>query len=166
LGVPALALFPVVPPSLKDEAGAESWNPDNLCNRAVRVIKRAVPQIGVICDVALDPYTSHGPDGVMASGRIINDETIEVLCRQALAQAAAGVDIIAPSDMMDGRIGRLRDALDASGHEDVRILSYAAKYASAFYGPFRDAVGSRSALKGDKRTYQMDPANGDEALRE
>jgi porphobilinogen synthase len=167
LGVPAVALFPVVPQSLKDDDAQESWNPDNLCNRAVRAIKEAVPQIGVICDVALDPYTSHGHDGLLADGRILNDETIEVLCRQALAQAGAGVDVVAPSDMMDGRVGRLRDALDAAGHDGVRIMSYAAKYASAFYGPFRDAVGSKSALgKGDKRTYQMDPANGDEALRE
>jgi porphobilinogen synthase len=167
LGVPAVALFPVVPLALKNEGGTESWNPDNLCNRAVRAIKQAVPDIGVVCDVALDPYTSHGHDGVMQGQRILNDETIEVLCRQALAQAAAGVDVVAPSDMMDGRVGRLRDALDAAGHEGVRILSYAAKYASAFYGPFRDAVGSKAALgKGDKRTYQMDPANGDEALRE
>jgi porphobilinogen synthase len=167
LGVPAVALFPVVPPRLKDEGGTESWNPENLCNRAVRAIKKAVPEIGVVCDVALDPYTSHGHDGLMRDSRILNDETIEVLCRQALAQAAAGVDVVAPSDMMDGRIGRLRDALDAAGYEDVRIMSYAAKYASAFYGPFRDAVGSKSALgQGDKRTYQMDPANGDEALRE
>ncbi len=167
IGVPAVALFPVIPLALKDERGDESWNPENLCNRAVRVIKEAVPEIGVVCDVALDPYTSHGHDGVMAEGRILNDPTIEVLCRQAIAQAEAGVDVVAPSDMLDGRIGRLRDALDGAGHEGVRILSYAAKYASAFYGPFRDAVGSKSALgQGDKRTYQMDPANGDEALRE
>jgi porphobilinogen synthase len=167
LGVPAVALFPVVPQNLKDDGGVESWNPDNLCNRAVRAIKEAVPGIGVICDVALDPYTSHGHDGLLEDGRILNDETLEVLCRQALAQAEAGVDVVAPSDMMDGRVGRLRDALDAAGHDGVRIMSYAAKYASAFYGPFRDAVGSKSALgKGDKRTYQMDPANGDEALRE
>ncbi len=167
LGVPAVALFPVVPRVLKDDGGSESWNPDNLCNRAVRAIKQAVPGVGVVCDVALDPYTSHGHDGLMVDGRILNDETVEVLCRQALAQAEAGVDVVAPSDMMDGRIGTLRDALDRAGHQDVRILSYAAKYASAFYGPFRDAVGSKSALgQGDKRTYQMDPANGDEALRE
>lgn len=167
LGVPAVALFPVVPPELKNEDGSEAWNPENLCNRAVRAIRQAVPGIGVICDVALDPYTSHGHDGLMRGDRILNDETVEVLCRQALAQADAGVDVVAPSDMMDGRIGRLRDALDAAGYENVRILSYAAKYASAFYGPFRDAVGSKSALgRGDKRTYQMDPANGDEALRE
>jgi porphobilinogen synthase len=167
LGVPAIALFPVVPPNLKSEQGEESWNPENLCNRALRAVKRAVPAIGLICDVALDPYTSHGHDGLLAEGQILNDETIDILCQQALAQAAAGVDIVAPSDMMDGRIGRIRDALDGAGYTDVRILAYAAKYASAFYGPFREAVGSKAALgKGDKRTYQMDPANGDEALRE
>ncbi len=167
LGIPAIALFPVVPLKLKSEQGEESWNPDNLCNRAIRAVKSAVPDIGIICDVALDPYTSHGHDGLLVDGQILNDETIDILCQQALAQAAAGVDVIAPSDMMDGRIGRLRDALDAAGRADVRILAYAAKYASAFYGPFREAVGSKSALgKGDKRTYQMDPANGDEALRE
>src|SRR5262249_2236814 len=133
----------------------------------VRAVKRAVPGIGVICDVALDPYTSHGHDGVLRDGRILNDETVEILCTQALVQAAAGVDVVAPSDMMDGRVGRLRDTLDAEGHQGVRILAYSAKYASAFYGPFRDAVGSKGALgTGDKRTYQMDPATGDEALRE
>src|SRR5882724_12950320 len=167
LGIPALALFPVVPAALKSPGGDEACRADNLCNRAIRAIKQAVPGIGIICDVALDPYTSHGHDGLLSDGRILNDETIEVLCRQALAEAEAGVDVIAPSDMMDGRIGRIRDALDAAGYEDVRILAYAAKYASAFYGPFRDAVGSRGSLgQGDKRTYQMDPANGDEALRE
>jgi porphobilinogen synthase len=167
LGIPALALFPVVPAALKSPDGEEACRADNLCNRAIRAIKQAVPGIGVICDVALDPYTSHGHDGLLSDGRILNDETIEVLCRQALAEAAAGVDIIAPSDMMDGRVGRIRDALDAAGYENVRILAYAAKYASAFYGPFRDAVGSRGSLgQGDKRTYQMDPANGAEALRE
>ncbi len=167
LGIPAIALFPVVPPKQKSEAAEEAWNPDNLCNRAIRAVKSAVPGIGIICDVALDPYTSHGHDGLLVEGRILNDATIDILCQQALAQAAAGVDVIAPSDMMDGRIGRLRDALDAAGYDDVRIMAYAAKYASAFYGPFREAVGSKSALgKGDKRTYQMDPANGDEALRE
>jgi porphobilinogen synthase len=130
-------------------------------------LKEAIPDIGVICDVALDPYTSHGHDGLLRDGRILNDETIEVLCQQALGEAAAGVDIVAPSDMMDGRVGRLRDALDTAGHQHVRILAYSAKYASAFYGPFRDAVRSKSALgRGDKRTYQMDPANSDEALRE
>jgi porphobilinogen synthase len=167
LGVPAVALFPVVPTERKGETADEAWDPDNLCNRAIRAVKKAVPGIGIVCDVALDPYTSHGHDGLLRDGRILNDETNEVLCKQALAQAAAGVDIVAPSDMMDGRVGRLRDALDAAGYDQVRILSYAAKYASAFYGPFRDAVGSKSALgRGDKRTYQMDPANSDEALRE
>ncbi len=167
LGIPALALFPVVPKEKKSEGAEEAFRGDNLCNRAVKALKQAVPEIGVICDVALDPYTSHGHDGVMEGSQILNDETLDVLCRQALAQAAAGVDIVAPSDMMDGRVGRLRDALDAEGHQGVKIMSYAAKYASAFYGPFREAVGSKSALgKGDKRTYQMDPANGDEALRE
>jgi porphobilinogen synthase len=167
LGVPAVALFPVVPPERKDPAGNEALRPDNLCNRAIRALKQAIPGIGVICDVALDPYTSHGHDGLLEDGRILNDETIEVMCRQALAQAEAGIDVVAPSDMMDGRVGRLRDALDAAGYQHVRILSYAAKYASAFYGPFRMALGSQGALgKGDKRTYQMDPANGTEALRE
>ena len=167
LGIPAVALFPVVPVARKSEAAEESCNPDNLCNRAVRAVRQAVPGIGIICDVALDPYTSHGHDGVLRDGRILNDETVAILCKQALAQAAAGVDVVAPSDMMDGRVGRVREVLDAAGHENVRILAYSAKYASAFYGPFRDALGSKSALgKGDKRTYQMDPANGDEALRE
>ncbi|MGH6933883.1 MAG: porphobilinogen synthase [Dongiaceae bacterium] len=167
IGIPAVAVFPVIPGPRKTETAAEACDPDNLCNRAVRAIKKAVPNVGVICDVALDPYTSHGHDGVMRDGRILNDETIEILCRQALAQAEAGVDMVAPSDMMDGRVGRIRDALDGAGHQQVRILAYAAKYASAFYGPFRDAIGSKSAIgKGDKRTYQMDPANGDEALRE
>jgi porphobilinogen synthase len=166
LGVPAIAIFPVVPPALKGEDGGEACRPDNLCNRAIRAVKQALPGLGVICDVALDPYTTHGHDGLLSGERILNDETIEVLCRQALGEAEAGVDVIAPSDMMDGRVARLRDALDAAGHGDVKILSYAAKYASAFYGPFRDAIGSKKALKGDKRTYQMDPANGDEALRE
>ncbi len=167
LGIPAIALFPVVPIEKKSADGEEACDPDNLANRTIRALKREVPEIGVICDVALDPYTTHGHDGLLRDGKIVNDETIEVLVRQALAQAAAGVDIVAPSDMMDGRIGRIRQALDAAGHEDVALLSYAAKYASCFYGPFRDALGSRSALgQGDKRTYQMDPANGDEALRE
>jgi porphobilinogen synthase len=167
LGIPAIALFPVVPPTLKSEGAEEAWKPDNLCNRAIRAIKKAVPDIGIICDVALDPYTSHGHDGLLVDGKILNDETLDILCQQALAQAAAGVDVVAPSDMMDGRVGRLRDALDGAGYADIRIMAYAAKYASAFYGPFREAVGSKSALgKGDKRTYQMDPANGEEALRE
>jgi porphobilinogen synthase len=166
LGIPALALFPYVPQERKDERAEEAVRSDNICNRAIRALKKAVPEIGVICDVALDPFTSHGHDGVMKGDRIINDESVEVLCRQALAQAEAGVDVVAPSDMMDGRVGRIRDALDAEGYQSTLIMSYAAKYASAFYGPFRDAIGSKGALKGDKRTYQMDFANGDEALRE
>jgi porphobilinogen synthase len=165
-GIPALALFPVTPAQLKDAQGSEAWNPDNLMCRAIAEIKAKVPGIGLIADVALDPYTSHGHDGLMDGERILNDETVEVLCRQALMQAQAGVDIIAPSDMMDGRIGAIRDTLDANGLADVKIMSYAAKYASAFYGPFRDAVGSGGLLKGDKKTYQMNPANSDEALRE
>jgi porphobilinogen synthase len=167
LGIPAIAIFPVVPPEKKSPQGEESWRPDNLANRAIAAVKKAVPQIGIVCDVALDPYTSHGHDGLLKDGRILNDETLDVLERQALAEAEAGVDVIAPSDMMDGRVARIREALDARGFLDVKILSYAAKYASAFYGPFRDAVGSQNALgRGDKRTYQMDPANGTEALRE
>ena len=166
LGIPALALFPYVPKEQKDERAEEAVRSDNLCNRAIRALKKAVPEIGVICDVALDPFTSHGHDGVMKGDRIVNDETVDILCRQALAQAEAGVDVVAPSDMMDGRIGQIRDALDAEGHRSTLIMSYAAKYASAFYGPFRDAIGSKGALKGDKRTYQMDFGNGDEAIRE
>src|SRR5499433_3262703 len=166
LGIPAVALFPVVPRERKSEAAEEACNPENLCNRAVRAVKRAVPDIGVICDVALDPYTSHGHDGLLQDGVILNDETVAVLVDQALVEAEAGCDIIAPSDMMDGRIGAIRAALDAAGRTDVQIMSYAAKYASAFYGPFRDAVGSAKTLSGDKRTYQMDPGNSDEALRE
>ncbi len=167
LGIPVVALFPVTDPSLKDADGSEALNPENLVCRAVRAIKQAVPNIGVMCDVALDPYTSHGQDGLLRDGYVVNDESVDVLCRQAVVQAQAGCDIIAPSDMMDGRIGGIRQALDLSDHADVQIMAYAAKYASAFYGPFRDAVGSSSNLgTGDKRTYQMDPANGDEALRE
>jgi porphobilinogen synthase len=167
LNIPAIALFPVVPAGKKTADGKEAFNPDNLICRTVRLLKDAVPEIGIICDVALDPYTSHGHDGLMSKdGTILNDETVEVLIRQALCQADAGVDIIAPSDMMDGRVGAIRDALDAQGHTDTAILAYAAKYASAFYGPFRDAVGSGAFLKGDKKTYQMDPANSDEAMRE
>lgn len=166
LGIPCIALFPQTPPALKDEDGSEAVNPDNLVCRALGALKRAHPEVGVLCDVALDPYTSHGHDGLLRDGYVMNDETVEVLCRQALVQAKAGCDIIAPSDMMDGRVGAIRAALDANGFEHVRIMSYAAKYASAFYGPFRDAIGSIKALKGDKRTYQMDPANSDEALRE
>ena len=166
LGIPAVALFPNTDTSLKTEDGREALNPDNLVCRAVRAIKHAVPEIGVVCDVALDPYTTHGHDGVLADGVVANDETVEILVRQALQQARAGCDIIAPSDMMDGRVGAIRTALEKEGFRDVLIMAYAAKYASAFYGPFRDAVGSSAALKGDKRGYQMDPANGDEALRE
>jgi porphobilinogen synthase len=166
LGVPCIALFPVVPAEKKSEDAAEAFNPENLMNRAIRAVKAAVPHVGILGDVALDPYTSHGHDGIVRDGYVVNDETVEVLVRQALSQAEAGVDIVAPSDMMDGRIGAIRDRLDADGHGLVRICSYAAKYASAFYGPFRDAVNSGGFLKGDKRTYQMDPANTDEALRE
>jgi porphobilinogen synthase len=167
LGIPAIAPFPYVDPALRDDTGRESVKRDNLMGRTVRAIKTAVPEIGLITDAALDPYTSHGHDGLLtADGRILNDATVEVLCQQALALAAAGSDCIAPSDMMDGRVGAIRSALDGAGFEDVQILSYAAKYASGFYGPFRDAIGSSKTLKGDKRTYQMDPANTDEALRE
>ncbi|WP_291297046.1 porphobilinogen synthase [Elioraea sp.] len=166
LGIPALALFPVTPKEAKDEDGTESANPENLMCRATRAIKKAVPDIGLVGDVALDPYTSHGHDGVIRQGYVANDESVAILCRQAVVQAEAGIDVIAPSDMMDGRIGAIRAALDGEGFIHTRIMSYAAKYASAFYGPFRDAVGSGSALKGDKKTYQMDPANTDEALRE
>jgi porphobilinogen synthase len=167
LGIPAIAVFPVTPLDRKTEDGDESWNPDNLVCRAVRAIKKAVPEIGTVCDVALDPYTTHGQDGLVRDNYVVNDETIDVLIKQTLVQAEAGCDIIAPSEMMDGRIGALRDALDRGGYEAVRIMSYAAKYASGFYGPFRDALGSAKSLgKGDKRTYQMDPANSDEALRE
>ncbi len=167
LGIPAIALFPQTPSRLKTDDGAEAWNPENLVCRAVRAVKRAVPEIGVMCDVALDPYTSHGHDGLLRSGYVVNDETVAALIKQTLIQAEAGCDVIAPSDMMDGRIGAIRESLDDAGFEHVRIMSYAAKYASAFYGPFRDAIGSGRKLGGDgKRTYQMDPANGDEALRE
>jgi porphobilinogen synthase len=166
LRIPALALFPYTDPALRDERGSEALNGRNLGCRAVRAIKKAVPEVGIVTDVALDPYTSHGHDGVMGDDRILNDETVEILARQALLQAEAGADVIAPSDMMDGRVGAIREALDRSGYADVQIMSYAAKYASAFYGPFRDAVGTNKTLVGDKRTYQMDPANGNEALRE
>jgi porphobilinogen synthase len=167
-GIPVVALFPATPAALKTADGAEATNPDNLVCRAVRAIKAAHgASIGVMCDVALDPYTDHGHDGLIQGGYVVNDETLEVLCRQALVQAEAGCDVIAPSDMMDGRIGAIRDTLDGHGLAAVRILAYAAKYASALYGPFRDAVGSTANLSGgDKRTYQMDPANTDEALRE
>jgi porphobilinogen synthase len=168
LGVPAVALFPVTPPGKKSEGAEEAWNPDGLAQRATHEIKDAVPELGVITDVALDPFTSHGQDGLIdKSGYVLNDETVEVLVRQALSHAAAGADIVAPSDMMDGRVGAIRAALEAEGRRNVRILAYAAKYASSFYGPFRDAVGSAANLGGgNKYSYQMDPANGDEALRE
>jgi len=166
LRIPCIALFPYTDPTLRCEVGAEALNPDNLVCRAIRAIKKEVPDVGVLCDVALDPYTSHGHDGLMRGGEILNDETVEVLVKQALVEAQAGCDIIAPSDMMDGRVGAIRRALDAADRTDVLIMAYAAKYASAFYGPFRDAVGSAATLVGDKRTYQMDPANTDEALRE
>lgn len=166
LGIPAIALFPNTDMKKRNEQATEASNPDNLVCRTVRAIKAAVPQIGVICDVALDPYTSHGHDGILIDGEIANDETIEVLIRQTLTQVEAGCDIVAPSDMMDGRIGAIRQALEDNGHKNTLIMAYSAKYASAFYGPFRDAVGSSGTLKGDKRTYQMDPANTNEALRE
>jgi porphobilinogen synthase len=166
LRIPCIALFPYTDPSLRDHNGTEALNPENLVCRAIRAIKKEVPEVGLLCDVALDPYTSHGHDGLLRGGEIINDETVEVLVKQALVEAEAGCDIIAPSDMMDGRVGAIRCALDAAGRVDVLIMAYAAKYASAFYGPFRDAVGSTATLVGDKRTYQMDPANADEALRE
>ncbi len=165
LGIPAICLFPYTDPALKTEDCAEAWNPDNLSNRATRAIKEAVPDIAVMTDVALDPYNINGHDGFVEDGVIVNDRTVEALVKQALSQAEAGVDIIGPSDMMDGRIGALRSALEGAGHQDVLLLSYAAKYASGFYGPFRDAVGASGALKGDKSTYQMNPANTDEALR-
>ncbi len=165
LGIPAICLFPYTDPALKTADCAEAWNPDNLSNRATRAIKAAVPEIAVMTDVALDPYNINGHDGFVRDGEILNDETVEALVKQAMSQAEAGADIIGPSDMMDGRIGAIREALEAGGHSNVMILSYAAKYASAFYGPFRDAVGASGALKGDKSTYQMDPGNSDEALR-
>jgi porphobilinogen synthase len=167
LGIPAVAIFPAVDDTLRTPDGDEACNPDNLVCRAVRAVKDAVPEIGVMCDVALDPFTTHGQDGLVRNDYVVNDQTIEVLCDQALVQAAAGCDVIAPSDMMDGRIGVIRDALDGGGFDHVRIMAYSAKYASGFYGPFRDAIGSASSIgSGDKKTYQMDPANGDEALRE
>ncbi|KAB2883819.1 MAG: porphobilinogen synthase, partial [Albidovulum sp.] len=165
LGIPAICLFPYTDPALKTETCEEAWNPENLSNRAVRAIKAAVPEVAVMTDVALDPYNALGHDGIVRDGVILNDETVEALVRMALAQAEAGADILGPSDMMDGRIGAMRAGLEAAGHRDVAILSYAAKYASAFYGPFRDAVGASGALKGDKKTYQMNPGNSDEALR-
>ena len=166
LSIPTLALFPYTDMSLRNDMASEATNPDNLICRTVRAIKSAVPDIGLLCDVALDPYTSHGHDGLLAGDEIANDETVEVLIQQALVQAEAGCDILAPSDMMDGRIGAIREALEDRGFKNTLLMAYAAKYASGFYGPFRDAVGSSSTLKGDKRSYQMDPANSDEALRE
>jgi porphobilinogen synthase len=166
LGIPAIALFPNTDPKLRTDDAREAFNPDNLVCRATRAIKEAGLNLGVILDVALDPYTSHGHDGLVRDGVILNDETVDALIKQSLNQVAAGCDVLAPSDMMDGRIGAIRRALERAGHTDTQILAYAAKYASAFYGPFRDAVGSSSTLKGDKRTYQMDAANTDEAIRE
>jgi porphobilinogen synthase len=167
LGIPAVAIFPEVDPKLKTLDCAEAYNPDGLVCRAIRAVKKAVPDIGIICDVALDPFNPLGQDGVVRDGYVVNEESVEIMTRQALAQSEAGADIQAPSDMMDGRIGTFRQALDDAGYEHVQIMSYAAKYASAFYGPFRDAIGSKGALgKGDKKTYQMDFANSDEALRE
>jgi porphobilinogen synthase len=165
-GIPAVALFPATPAEKKDAEGTEATNPENLICEAARLLKREFPELGLVGDVALDPYTDHGHDGVIRNGYVANDESLRVLTRQAVNQAEAGIDVIAPSDMMDGRVGAIRGALDEAGLIHTRIMSYAAKYASAFYGPFRDAVGSGGALKGDKKTYQMDPANSDEALRE
>ncbi|MDA5094802.1 porphobilinogen synthase [Aliiroseovarius sp. KMU-50] len=165
LGIPAMCLFPYTDPALKTEECEEAWNPDNLSNRAIRAIKEAVPDIAVMTDIALDPYNANGHDGIVKGGEILNDETVEALVKMALAQADAGADILGPSDMMDGRIGAIRAAIEADGHRNLTIMSYTAKYASAYYGPFRDAVGASGALKGDKKTYQMDPANSDEAMR-
>ena len=165
VGIPAICLFPYIEPALKTQGCEEAWNIDNLSNRATKAIKDAVPEIAVMTDVALDPYNVNGHDGIVRDGIIVNDESVEALTKMALAQAKAGADILGPSDMMDGRIRSMRTALEDAGHKDTTILSYAAKYASAFYGPFRDAVGASGALKGDKKTYQMDPANSDEALR-
>ncbi len=165
LGIPSICLFPYTDPSLKTEDCAEAWNPENLSNRATRAIKEAVPGIAIMTDVALDPYNINGHDGFVEDGVIVNDRTVEALVKQAMSQAEAGADIIGPSDMMDGRIGALRDGLESGGHHDVLLLSYAAKFASAFYGPFRDAVGASGALKGDKKTYQMEAGNSDEAMR-
>jgi porphobilinogen synthase len=165
LGIPAICLFPYIEPALKTEGCEIAWDPDNLVNRAIRAIKDAVPDVAVMTDVALDPYNINGHDGLVRDGIILNDETVEALVKMTVAQADAGADILGPSDMMDGRIGAMRAGLEAAGHKDVAILSYAAKYASAFYGPFRDAVGASGALKGDKKTYQMNPGNSNEALR-
>ncbi|WP_084399951.1 porphobilinogen synthase [Henriciella aquimarina] len=167
LGIPAIAIFPHINPARKDETGREALNPNGLVPDAIRAMKDAAPEVGIICDVALDPYTSHGHDGVIdETGYVLNDETTELLVAQAVEQARAGADIVAPSDMMDGRVGAIREALESEGHRNTMILSYAAKYASGFYGPYRDAIGSATALKGDKKTYQQNPANSDEALRE
>jgi len=166
LGIPAIAVFPHIDGAKKDARGAEAHNPDGLIAQAVKAMKDAAPEVGIMCDVALDPFTDHGHDGLIEDGRILNDPTIERLVEQGLMQAAAGADILAPSDMMDGRVGAIRAALEGAGHQDVMIMAYAAKYASAFYGPYRDAIGSAKALSGDKKTYQMDPGNTDEALRE
>ncbi|QUS35469.1 porphobilinogen synthase [Falsirhodobacter algicola] len=165
MGIPAICLFPYTNPALRSETCEEAWNPDNLINRAIRAIKAEVPEIAVMTDVALDPYSSHGQDGLMKDGVVLNDESVEALVRMTLAQADAGADIIGPSDMMDGRIGMMRSALEKADHKTVAIMSYSAKYASSYYGPFRDAVGADATLKGDKKTYQMNPANSDEALR-
>jgi len=167
LGIPAIAVFPSIDPALKDNEGTLAGDGDNLVCRAVRAVKKACPELGVICDVALDPFTDHGHDGILRDGEIVNDETVAVLCRQAVCQADAGCDIIAPSDMMDGRVAAIRAALDDAGHQNVQIMSYAAKYASGFYGPFRDAVGAGKLAGGDgKASYQMNPANSDEAMHE
>ncbi len=166
LGIPALALFPYTDATARTSGGEEAFNPDNLMCRTARAIKEQVPEIGLMADVALDPYTDHGHDGLLADGVVLNDETVEILVKQAVVEAAAGFDIVAPSDMMDGRVGAIRQGLDKAGYQNVQIMAYAAKYASAFYGPYREAIGSAGVLQGDKRTYQMDPANTDEALRE
>ena len=166
LGIPAIALFPHIDPARKDDEGSEALNPDGLIPQAIKTIKDAAPNVGVICDVALDPFTTHGHDGLLDGDYVANDATVEMLVGQALLQAEAGCDVVAPSDMMDGRIGVIREALESHGHHNTMILSYAAKYASGFYGPYREAIGSAAALKGDKKTYQMDPANAAEALRE
>ena len=165
LGIPAICIFPYTDPAKKTESCEEAWNPDNLANRAIRAVKAAVPEVAVMTDIALDPYNANGHDGLVRDGVILNDETVECLVRMALVQAECGADILGPSDMMDGRIGAMRQALEGAGHQGVTIMSYSAKYASAFYGPFRDAVGASGALKGDKKTYQMNPANSDEAMR-
>jgi porphobilinogen synthase len=165
LGIPAICLFPFTDPAVKTETCEMAWDPDNFVNRVIRAIKAEVPEVAIMTDIALDPYNANGHDGLVRDGVILNDETVECLVKMAIAQAEAGADILGPSDMMDGRIGAMRSALEAAGHKDVTILSYAAKYASAFYGPFRDAVGASGALKGDKKTYQMNPGNSDEAIR-